>query len=57
MCDLGSHCLHLYYNCPRKDSGAQSYSHQGKRLPAYTPGALGYYSIQIWCIQFSALVC
>ena len=28
MCDLGSHCLHLYYNCPRKDSWAQSYRHQ-----------------------------
>jgi len=23
MCDLGSHCLHLYYNCPMRDSGAQ----------------------------------
>jgi len=25
------HCLHLYYNCPRRDSEAQSYRHQGKR--------------------------
>ena len=21
MCDLGSHCLHPCYNCPRRDSG------------------------------------
>jgi len=28
MRDLGGHCLHLYYNCPRKDSGAQSYRRQ-----------------------------
>jgi len=41
MRELGSHC-HLYNNCLRKDSGAQSYRHQGNRqwswLPAYTPG-------------------
>jgi len=30
MFDLGSYCLHLYYSCLRKDSGAQSYRHQGK---------------------------
>ena len=31
MCDLGSHCLHLYGNYPRRDSEAQSYRHQVKR--------------------------
>ena len=24
MCDLGSHCLHLYYNCLRRDSEVQT---------------------------------
>jgi len=24
MCDLESHCLHLYYSCPRRDSEAQT---------------------------------
>ena len=49
---FGDHCLHLYYNCPRKDSGTQSYSHLNKRkwswLPAYKPSASGYYSIQTY---------
>jgi len=30
MCDLESHRLHPCYSCPRRDSGAQRYRHQGK---------------------------
>jgi len=51
MFDLKSHYLCLYYNCPRRDSEAQTYCHQGKKewiwLPACKPCAWDYYFIQI----------